>query len=61
MPYVTYFIATAVAPSAFRSTQYQTTQYSNQLAKYVYNANYSYHIPEYVFGGHFNLAVWRNA
>ena len=35
MPYVIYFKATTVAPSAFRSAQYQATQYFNQLTKYI--------------------------
>ena len=40
MSYVIYFIATAVAPSAFRSTQYQATHYFNQLAKHLMLTNY---------------------
>ena len=35
MSHVIYFIATAVAPSAFRSTQYQVAHYFNQLDKHI--------------------------
>ena len=39
MAHVIYFIATAVAPSAFRRTQYQATHYFNQSAKHIMLTN----------------------